>query len=98
MNKEELHADNRKLFEELDNKNPELLNKILSNVGNLMSFKDLADSSIGAFNNLINELIKNLLLIIIHRRHLIFSRCLTRIISLRHNRSLSFAHTMSMIG
>ncbi|MBQ8019928.1 MAG: hypothetical protein IJ263_05960 [Paludibacteraceae bacterium] len=59
MNKEELHADNRKLFEELDNKNPELLNKILSNVGNLMSFKDLADSSIGAFNNLINELIKN---------------------------------------
>ncbi len=59
MNKEELHADNRKLFEDLDNKNPELLNKILANVGNLMSFKDLADSSIGAFNNLINELIKN---------------------------------------
>ncbi len=59
MNNEELHADNRKLFEELDNKNPELLNKILANVGNLMSFKNLADSSIGALNSLINEIIKN---------------------------------------
>lgn len=59
MNNEELHADNRKLFEDLNNKNPELLNKILANVGNLMSFKDLADSSIGALNNLINEIIKN---------------------------------------
>ena len=49
MNKEELHADIRELFEELDNKNPELLNKILSNVGNLMSFKDLADSSTRAW-------------------------------------------------
>lgn len=59
MNNQELQENNRKLFEDLNSKNPELLNKILANVGNLMSFKDLADSSIGALNNLINEIIKN---------------------------------------
>lgn len=59
MNNQELQENNKKLFDDLNNKNPELLNKILSNVGNLMSFKDLADTSIGAFNSLINELIKN---------------------------------------
>lgn len=59
MNNQELEENNRKLFEDLNSKNPELLNKILANVGNLMSFKNLADSSIGALNSLINEIIKN---------------------------------------
>lgn len=59
MNNQELQEKNRKLFEDLNDKNPELLNKILANVGNLMSFKDLAGSSLGALGNFIKEFIKN---------------------------------------
>lgn len=60
MTNQELQENNKKLFEDLNSKNPELLNKILSNVGNLMSFKNLADSSIGAFGSLLDELLKNI--------------------------------------